>query len=231
MKMNMKKIIILISIALSASASQKLKEKIEALSIPQDKVTPILSEDKLYVVNTRYSSLKFRHEFTISGANNFLVDDHLTSRQLSGSYRFHFNDTFSAGYRYSDYNNELSTAGKRLFEDKDILPDTDYAIKAWELFVNANVFYGKIRLSEKRIVYFDLYTALGAGKMELASGEVDHYIGDVGIAFWLGRNFSTRIGYKTEFYEQESISGIKQDQLNGLGYIEIGYLFGSGSRL
>ena len=67
--------------------------------------------------------------------------------------------------------------------------------------------------------------------MELASGEVDHYIGDVGIAFWLGRNFSTRIGYKTEFYEQESISGIKQDQLNGLGYIEIGYLFGSGSRL
>ena len=57
MKMNMKKIIILIFIALSASASQKLKEKIEALSIPQDKVTPILSEDKLYVVNTRYSSL------------------------------------------------------------------------------------------------------------------------------------------------------------------------------
>ena len=74
-----------------SNAEDNLINKLDALNIPSDKVTPLLSEDQLESVNERYSHLNKRHELTLSGANNFTADSHLETRQIGASYRYHIN--------------------------------------------------------------------------------------------------------------------------------------------
>ncbi|PIP93747.1 MAG: hypothetical protein COW00_07635 [Bdellovibrio sp. CG12_big_fil_rev_8_21_14_0_65_39_13] len=228
----MKKILLalfVLSSSVMAQEATELEKKLDALNIPDDKVTPVLSEDKLYVVNTRYSSLVNRHELTLQGANNFTADSHLSTNQAAASYRYHINSKWSLGLRYTRYSNELTAAGKKLFEDKQILPDTDFAKNGQEAYVSYNTIYGKLRWSQDTVVYFDQYVALGGGKVELASGKKNMAFADLGLAFWLGKHMSTRVGFKNEFYKQSQRNGDRSIH-NGMGYLEIGYLFGSGDR-
>jgi outer membrane beta-barrel protein len=228
----MKKILIAASLLTSfnlMAQESELEKKIDALSIPDDKVTNIVSEDKLYVVNTRYSSLVHRHEVTLQGGNNFTADSHLSTQEAALSYRFHIDSKWSLGARYTRFSNELSTAGKQLFAAKQILPDTDYAKNSQELFVNFNTIYGKLRWTENTVVYFDQYIALGGGKIQLGSGKKNMYLADLGLSFWIGNHMSARVGFKNEFYKQTQLSGSRNIH-NGVGYLEFGYLFGSGDR-
>jgi len=221
--------VLLSSTSLLAQENSELEKKLDALNIPDDKVTNVLSEDKLYIVNTRYSSLVNRHELTLQGANNFTADSHLSTQQAALAYRYHLNSTWSAGLRYTRYSNKLTDAGKRLFEDKKMLPDTDFALNSQELFVNYNTIYGKLRWTEDTVVYFDQYIALGGGKIKLASGSKNLAFADLGFSFWLGNHASARVGFKNEFYKQTQLTGARSIH-NGVGYIEFGYLFGSGDR-
>jgi len=229
----MKKLVIGLTLLTStvalAQSSSELEKKLESLSIPDDKVTTVLSEDKLYVLNNRYSSLINRHELTVAGANNFTADSHLVTEQAALSYRYHFNSKWSLGARYTRYTNKLSSAGQILFNNKSILPDTDYALNGQELFVNYNTIYGKLRWSENTVVYFDQYISLGGGKVKLSSGDKNLALADIGLSFWLGNHGSARIGLKNEFYQQAQLSGSRNIH-NGIGYIEFGYLFGTGDR-
>ena len=229
----MKKLVIGLTLLSStvalAQSSSELEKKLESLSIPDDKVTTVLSEDKLYVLNNRYSSLINRHELTIAGANNFTADSHLVTEQAALSYRYHINSKWSLGARYTRYTNKLSSSGQILFNNKSILPDTDFALNGQELFVNYNTIYGKLRWSENSVVYFDQYISLGGGKVKLSSGDKNLALADIGLSFWLGNHGSARIGLKNEFYQQNQLSGSRNIH-NGIGYIEFGYLFGTGDR-
>lgn len=211
-------------------SKSELENKLDSLNIPSDKVTPILSKEKLYAVNERYSNLNKRHEFTVLGANNFNADSHLNTTMSGATYRFHLNGKWSVGARYSEYFNELSSAGQKLFEEEKILPDTDYAIKSSEAFINFNTIYGKLRFTKDTIVYFDQYISLGYGNIQLAKEETQMYSVDLGFAFWLGKHMSTRVGVKNESYTQNKIKG-PQNVHNAMGYLEFGYLFGEGSRI
>lgn len=207
-----------------------LERRLDLLNVPDDRVTPVLEKEKLRIVNKRYSSLNNRHEVDIMGANNFNADSHMTTRQLGLAYRYHINQDWSLGYRYTEYSNELSDAGEKLFRDQNIIPDKDYADKSNEVFVNFNTIYGKFRLGQERVVYFDQYVALGYGDLALASGNTNFYTLDLGVAFWLGKKFSTRVGLKNEFYDQDQVNG-KQTKHNAMGYVSFGYLFGEGSQI
>lgn len=216
-------------ISLPALGEVSLDKKLDELSIPSDRVTPILSKDQLSVVNTRYSSLNNRHELTMAGANNFTSESHLDTKQVFATYRYHINSNWGVGLRYSVYNNELTSSGKKLFDDEKMLPDTDFAFKATEVMLSYNTIYGKLRWSKDQVVYFDQYFTLGYGKVDLASGLQDMYSLDIGMAFWLGKHMSTRLGVKNEFYTQNKLSG-DDSTMNAMGYLEFGYLFGEGNR-
>ncbi len=233
MRLKMKKILVvtisLFSTIALAQENSSLEKKLDELSIPDNKVTNVLSEDKLYIVNTRYSSLVNRHEFTLLGANNFTADSHLSTAHVGASYRYHINSTWSLGLRYNRYSNKLTPSGERLFSEQRMLPDTDYAFNSSEIFANYNTIYGKLRITDDTLVYFDQYISLGAGKIKLASGEQNHGFADLGLSFWLGNHISTRIGVKNEFYTQKKVTGNKNVH-NAFGYFELGYLFGKGDR-
>lgn len=209
--------------------ANELENKLDALNIPDDKVSPVLSREQLYIVNTRYSSLRNRHEVTIQGAYDFTADSHLDVTQTALSYRYHLNSDWSFGLRYTRYSNKLTGAGQRLLDDQQLVPDTDYARNAQEIFATYNTIYGKLRWSKDTIVYFDQYVSLGAGKIELASGKSNLGFLDLGLAFWLGKHMSARVGVKNEFYNQVRRQG-EELQHNAMGYLEFGYLFGSGDR-
>jgi outer membrane beta-barrel protein len=200
-----------------------LEKKLDSLNIPSDKVTPLVTEENLYVINDRYSSLYRRHEFTFMGARNFNADSHLETEQISVSYRMHLNSRWSFGARYSEFYNELSASGKQLYKDKSLLPDSDYAIKSSEAFVNFNTVYGKLRLTKDTIVYFDQYIALGYGTISLARGDAPQYTVDLGFSFWVGKHLSARTGMKNELYVQKKLNG-ESNVNNMMGYFEIGYL-------
>jgi outer membrane beta-barrel protein len=215
----------LIILSFTAAAIDELELKLQKLNVPSDKVSPVVSRDKLYIVNARYSPLDKRHEIDVAGANNFMADSHIITRQAALSYRYHFNEKWGAGLRYTNYFNELSDAGKMLFDRKDLLPDSDFAYKSTELFVNYNTMYGKLRYSQDSVLYFDQYVSLGVGQVNLQSGDQTVGILDVGLSFWIGKNYSLRAGLKNEFYQQQQLTG-SRDIHNAMGYISFGYLFG-----
>lgn len=224
----MKKLFIGLSIfavSLSVYSEADLEKKLDSLNIPTDRVTPLVSKGQISSVNSRYSSLNKRVELTLIGANNFTADSHMDTKLVGATMRLHLNSRFSFGGRYSEYLNELTDSGQRLFETKQILPDTDYAIKSSEGFLNINTVYGKFRLTKSKIVYFDHFVSLGYGKMALANGEVQMYTADTGFSFWFGKNASARVGVKNEFYDQAKLNG-KEAVHSAMGYLEIGYLFG-----
>lgn len=226
----MKKLVILISFfTFGAICAEELENKLDDLLIPDDKVTPVLSKDELFIVNTRYSSLVNRHEFSLMGAHNFTADSHLDVKQSALAYRYHLNSKWSFGLRYNRYSNELTSAGQTLFDREKIVPDQDFAFNSQEAFATFNTIYGKLRWSSTTIVYFDQYISLGAGQIELASGKTNHGLLDLGLAFWIGNHTSMRVGLKNEFYNQQQVTE-KRLMHNAMGYLEIGYLFGEGDR-
>lgn len=215
--------------SVSAEKPTGLEQKLDELNIPDDKVTPVLSKDNLYIVNTRYSSLTNRHEVGLQGSHNFTADSHLDVKQVSASYRYHLNSKWSFGARYNYYTNELTSAGQRLLDDQKIVPDQDFAFNSQEVFATYNTIYGKLRWSADTVVYFDQYFSLGVGQIELASGKTNHGLLDVGLAFWLKKHGSFRVGVRNEVYNQTQLNG-EVLKHNAMGYLELGWLFGSGDR-
>lgn len=210
-------------------AETDLTKKLDDLRIPDDKISPMITKDKLYIVNKRYSSLVNRHEVSLAGVSNLTSVSHIDNTALTGAYRYHINSTFSLGVKYNDYYNELTPAGEKLFNEEKILPDTDFALKSTTAFLGVNTFYGKMRLTEQTIIYFDQYINLGYGEIELTENGIQKLVNiDLGFVFWGGKHISTRFGLNNEFYSQRKINGLTNVH-NMMGYFEIGYLFGEGN--
>ena len=228
----MKKLWMSLILVTSAVASDQgaLEKKLDSLNVPSDKVSPLVSQEDLYAVNQRYSSLDRRFEFSLFGAHDFAADSHMDTKQTGLVGRYHLNAKWSLGARYTEYFNQLTVAGKALFEREQILPDSDFALKSSDVFIGYNTVYGKVRLTRDTIVYFDQYVNLGYGSIALSQGETQMYVMDLGLAFWVGKNFSSRLGVKNEFFTQKRING-DDNVHNAMGYVEVGYLFGEGSRL
>lgn len=226
--MNNLKFVLLILVSINLYAENSVENKLDKLNIPSHRVSPLISKDKLYVVNKRYSSLVKRHEINLSGANDFAAEGHLITRQVTASYQFHLDSKWSFGLSRTNYYNELSKAGKTLFENKQILSDSDYAYSSTQVFTSFNTIYGKVRFAKDSVVYFDQFVSLGIGKVDLKSGSQNLATLDLGLAFWIGKNYSFKTGLKNEFYTQRQLSG-ETDVHNGMGYVSFGYLFGGNS--
>lgn len=227
----MKKLISLTIIGFStfAVANTDLSNKLDELRVPDDKVSPVVTEDKLYIVNKRYSSLVNRHELSFSGGKNMNPVSHIDNKLTSWLYRYHINSNFQVGLRYNTYYNDLTSSGKTLYKEEALLPDTDFAFKSTSAFLGINTFYGKMRLTDKSVIYFDQFVSLGYGEVDLAENGLQKMINlDAGFSFWMGKKMSLRFGLNNEFYSQRRRSGLTNVH-NMMGYFELGYLFGQGT--
>lgn len=204
-----------------------LEDQLRILQLPENQAPSNVTAEKLYAVQTRYSPLASRGELGLGVARNLTVDSFLSSGEISGKYRFHFNDRWSLGISGSYTFNSLSGAGQRLLELNQLLPDVSYVKGRSDLTAGFNVFYGKFRLSLDQVFYFDQYVELGAGRVWLDRGDSTAAVVDAGFAFWAGRSASVRFGLRNYlFQEQRRLSSGLTDHL--LAHLDIGMMLGGG---
>lgn len=207
-----------------------LSDELSRLSASPN-VAPVSTQqvdpEKLYSIQDRYVALSSRSEISILASNHFSSEDFISSQDLGATYRFHLNNRWSLALSGAVTFNRLTDAGERLMTNEGILPDSTYTRYRGDLLVTFNTLYGKFRLSMDEVLYFDQYISLGGGVVRQQFGTQPAGVADVGLAFWLGKSGSFRMGLKDQIhYEQRRLSSSVVHDF--LGYISVGYLFGGG---
>lgn len=211
--------------AQAATTSTPLEKELDTLAVPADTAMVSTAKDKLYAIQTRYSPLAGRNEFAVTGGKNFNQDGSVDSNQYGAIYRYHMTDKWAVGMNYYKMNNTLSSSGKKLVNEKGVLPDRDYVNHQIDAMVEYNLFYGKMRFSPEKVVYFDQYWGVGAGQVTLGNSTTTAAVLDLGIAFWMGHRGSLRMGLKNDFYKEKNLNGTTSVH-NMVGYLAFGFLFG-----
>lgn len=225
----MKKILLVTVIFLSlsqawAAPAGNLEDELKNLELPPNRLPAAVTKEKFYSVQERYSPLKFRSEITLGGAQNLTGDSFLVTRETNLGYRFHVNNRWSLGLSHSFVSNQFTSAGERFLNTEGFIPDVPYARNRSDLTVAYNVFYGKFRLSSDQIFYFDQYLALGPGVVEMNTGTYGAAIADAGLALWLGRWGSARVGFKDYLHNEAHRTGTSLYH-NVHAHLDVGYLF------
>ena len=206
-----------------AETKASLDDQLKSLNFPSNQAPAGISEEKLYAVQSRYSPLKGRHEFTFAGAKNFTPDGFLNSNELQLGYRFHLSDKVAVGLGYSYVFNSLNSAGQRLVDEDRVLPYTPFVKTRIEMLFEYNTMYGKIRLGLNDVVYFDQFVSIGPGWIQENSGNSAAAVADVGLAFWLGKTGSIRVGLKDYLFDEQRTKSTEMAN-HIVGHLDIGIL-------
>jgi outer membrane beta-barrel protein len=206
---------------------ESLDSQLEALSLPENQSPVPVSQEKLYSVQSRYATLKSRHELSVGFAKNMTPPSYLSSQQIDATYRFHLSDRFSLGVGGSYVFNTLTDAGEHLRDIEGIVPDAAYVKYRANFLATYNLFYGKFRVSMDRVFYFDQYLSLGPGYVVTDLSHSAAAVGDIGLALWLGRTGSIRIGLKDYyFHEVRHLSASNVQDI--VFHVDLGILLGQG---
>jgi len=219
----MKTVILFFLVCMGAHAADDLEKELQGLSLPENQLPVTASEEKLYSVQTRYSSLDTRFELSAGGAHNFVENPYLDSNQVNGALRFHIAERFNLGVSGAYVFNQLSPSGKRLYREERILADFAFTKYRADFTLGSNLFYGKFRLSLDEVFYFDLYADVGVAAVWQNTGRRISPLADVGFAFWLGKWGVARLGVKNLVFKEKRQ---KSESLtyHGLAHLDIGVL-------
>lgn len=216
-------LVITSSIQAADNATSSLEE-LDALKVETNQLPPTVEKEKLYAVQTRFNPLENHLEFTMGGAKNFTPDSMTSSSQVDLALRYHLTDRWSVSLGGAYVFNALTPAGRNVLETSDKVVDVGYPKYRGELLATYNTFYGKLRFSLDSVVYFDQYLSIGPGYVQLQTGGSYAVVGDAGFAFWMGKNFSTRLGLKDYFFEEKRVLTSNWVQ-HLIGHVDVGYLF------
>lgn len=207
----------------SAKPAQSLEEQLKALNAGNT-LPAAAAREKLYAVQERYLPLRNKSEFTMGAASNLTGDDFVRTEQYEVGYHFHFNDRWSLGLSQAWVNNNFKSSIDNVKTSDGAIPDVPFAYSRTDLMLEANLFYGKFRWTAETVSYFDLYMALGPAMIRQNTGTVGGAAGDLGLAAWISRWGSARLGLKDYYYRETYRSGAIMTH-NLHAHLDIGYLF------
>ncbi len=221
----------LLSAPVQAEEGDSLVNELESLNSPTNELPGAIEAEKIYAVKTRYSSLDRRVELSAGAGQKVSDTGFMNTRDFQLGARYYFNPRWSAGASYSYVSNQFTSTSQRLYETQKIVPDLPYVKSRMDLTARYNLFYGKFRVSMDRVLYFDQYVSAGPVMMGLSNGNVMGGVIDAGLAFWIGQNWSSRLGVKDYIYNETSLSPPFGKSLtnNVMIYLDFGYLFGKGA--
>jgi outer membrane beta-barrel protein len=219
----MKIILMALSLLITQMSWAGLEDDINSLQV-NESIPNSVQKEKVYAIQSRKTSLSHRFELSGAWAKNLSGNGMLKTQQASGDLRFHLNDKWTLAAGYTSVTNEFNSTAQSLADVQGYLPDVDYVKSRTELRAEYNLFYGKFRLSQDSIFYFDQYIGLGAATNELASGTSTGPVGELGFAFWWGKHFSSRLAIR-DYYYQEKRTLASESVHNVFGQAEIGYVF------
>jgi outer membrane beta-barrel protein len=214
--------------AAPAPRTSSLEDQLQSLNLPANQAPAGVSTEKLYSVQSRYSPLSRRLELTVGAGQDFTNNAFLSSQQVGGGLRYHFNDRWSLGVNASAVFNSLTLTAQQMIAQDGIVPDAAYARNRWDANLAFNTLYGKFRLSMDQVFYLDQYIALGAGQVTLDRGTTAMGVLDLGFAFWMGRSGVVRVGVKNHLYqEQRQLASVLTQ--HWVGHLDIGWMTGGAA--
>ena len=142
---------------------------------------------------------------------------------------YHINDRFYTSLYGSYVNNELTESGQQAWEKDGIYPNAAFVKSRYDGTVGFNLIYGKARVTQDAMFYFDQYVALGGGVVRQSDGAEETQspaaVADLGFALWFGKRLTFRLGVKDHFFEERRpLDASKVHHV--LGYSTVGFLLG-----
>ncbi len=203
------------SIAVSF-AEEKIENKIQVAELDSKNVNVDMIKEKYWargnesemgVVQNRLYSKENKLEFgLLSGIIS--SDPFLNTKIVGGSLGFHFSEYF--GVRMIGWKNIVSpSTALKTFEDTLGATTNNNPAKYFlGAEGSASVLYGKLSLIGKAIIYYDFHLLGGMGLTGTESGTYfTPYVG-LGQNVYLSKNFSLRIDYRLQRYNEKIIEKV-----------------------
>lgn len=187
------------------------------------------ARERMYIVQDRSVGLGGRFEVSAGVAKNFNSNIYIDSTENSLLLTYHFSDRWYSSVYGAQVYNELTKSGEDAWEDDGLYPNTAFVKRRYDATVGFNLIYGKARVTQDAMFYFDQYVALGGGMVEQSDGletlRVPSTVADVGFALWFGRRLSLRLGVKDHYFEEHRPVDTSRVH-HVLGYSSIGFMLG-----
>lgn len=207
-------ILLLMSFSITAAAAptpparmSALEQELKKLDLPQSEMPVGIDSEQLYAVQMRANPLRFKNEITTAYGITLNPSPFLSSRQFDLGYRFHFSDRWSLGAEGSYVTNNYSEAGEKYLLISGLVPDVAYVKYRGDVTLGFNLFYGKIRLTSDRVVYFDQYINIGPGFVQTNISRETSFVATAGLAFWLSKRLSIRTDVKNTIFKEKRVLG------------------------
>lgn len=191
------------------------------------------SQTRARIVQDRIVDRRNRLEFGVSYGGVIGGDSYLKTQALGFAAHFHFTPRWSLGVQYTDFSNELTPEGKRVFDlyrktqsaggTPAYAVDVDYPLNSTMAVLNWYPIYGKTSFLDMGITQFDLYLIAGAGQIQLSSGTSPIYSAGVGVGAWMTKHLSLRGEIKYQTYQDQPVTG-KRDLNIGSANLGLGWI-------
>jgi len=200
-----------------------------------DRAKALEPEKNVSVVQARVVDRRHRVEISPEFAGTFGGDAYSRTKTIGLNLNYHFNPRFSVGLKYNYAFNSLTTEGDSMVNKAyaDYLadpenpatpyPEIDYMKDEALALLNWYPFYGKLKLTERSVVHFDVYALGGGGQARLLSGPTTTYTAGGGIGFWLSQHVTARLEMRWQNYTAKYLSGEKDLDLT-VGSVQMGWL-------
>lgn len=240
----MKKIILILSLIASSTLAAEEKnapvtdadfDSLGGNKIFLEKAKALQPEESISIVQNRTVSLLRRFELAPEFSGTFGGETYSRTKNIGLNAMFHFNSRWAVGAKYNWSFNTLTPEGESLIAEAQAdrlenpesprfpYPKFDYAKTQAMALLNWSPIYGKLNLLDKAVAHFDFYLLGGYGQVELFSGPAPTYTAGAGFAFWLTKNFSTRLEMRYQSYEVTYFETKKSMDL-ALASVQMGWL-------
>lgn len=194
-----------------------------------DKAKALHPEMEVTVVQKRIVDRRNRFELAPEVANYMAGDPYVETYGYGINAHYHITPRWSIGAKYTYFTNRYTDEGLNLINDVDTdgvgnIPDSDQPLSNLIGMLNFYPIYGKMNLFGLGITHFDVYGSLGAGTIELKSGNSTVLNAGAGIGFWWTQHFTSRFEVRYQTYEARHLNGTAADIENTIIGLQLGYL-------
>jgi outer membrane beta-barrel protein len=231
-------VLLLVSGTVFADAQKEPEADFDSLggnTILLNRAKALEPEKNVSIVQKRVVDRRHRLEIAPEFAGTFGGDAYSHTKTVGLNLNYHFTPKFSVGLKYNYAFNSLTTEGEAMVdkayadfvadpENPDSpYPEIDYMKDEALAMLNWYPFYGKLKISDRNVVHFDVYALGGGGQARLLSGPTTTYTAGGGIGFWVTQHFTTRLEMRWQNYTAKYLTGEKDLDLT-IGSLQMGWL-------
>lgn len=231
----LKGLLFALAITTTAQAHASVSSDLDSLGTNAESIkraNRLESRSRVAIVQNRSVDRHWRFEVGSNFGAVAAGDSLINTQALSFDADLHISPKFSVGVRYSSMFNQLTAEGKSQFDAAEQAkqagelwqkPQIDYPQSSLLGVIDWYMMYGKINFFDMSVVQFDIYSLLGAGQMQLASGPTPTYTAGGGIGFWFTNHITSRLELRYQGYQDQVDTGSRQQNLLianfGLGWL------------